>query len=70
MTASMAASGSASGRSVSERSMSDSEDDMLSLSSSHTSYCISTMQIPRAEAYSVAVSGILAICINKNKLAT
>ena len=48
-------------RSMSERSMSDFDEDVISgLSSCHTSYCISTMQIPVAENCSVAVGGSLS----------
>lgn len=46
--------------SMSERSMSDSEDEMLSSVSNHTSYCVSTMQIPTVETCSVSVSLYIA----------
>lgn len=43
--------------SVSERSMSGSEEDLLGLPKNlTTSYCISTMQIPTAEDCSIGVS--------------
>ena len=68
----LSTSGSVSGRSLSDssRSISESDDDILAPPNSHTSYAITTMQIPTAVECSGAVSvlnsrlsGIISICM-------